>query len=383
MNTIKLCNKHSPSVIIVFFALLFFYLDISIPQEINEGELDCERCHTCKIPTAHQPCLISCPRDVMVHQKAKHDLNEAPDSMVLGILSDLYLPVHFNHQLHASMAEMDDSCGTCHHYSPAGHIPPCRECHEAGTGSTDLTKPSLKGAYHRQCLSCHREWSHDTNCIICHIPASDEILAAELKDSTNTVGISHPITTIPVTMIYQGSFEKGPIVTFQHREHIDMFGFRCVDCHREESCSNCHDIQKQPGHTLSEEELHQTCNSCHAGHTCTKCHDNKERPGFSHNNTGWPLGKYHEQLECWSCHTVGRQINRLNQRCVNCHADWNQKNFRHAITGLDLDEMHSQLDCTDCHAEQQYDQTPKCSDCHDDDRDAETVPPGVWEHPHQ
>jgi len=58
----------------------------------------------------------------MVHQAVKHDLSEAPDSMLLDELVDEYQAVHFNHMLHAEMAEMGGDCVTCHHYSPKGHI---------------------------------------------------------------------------------------------------------------------------------------------------------------------------------------------------------------------------------------------------------------------
>ncbi len=114
----------------------------------DDESLHCERCHTCDVPTAHQPCLVSCPRIQMVNQTTSHDLAEAPDTIVLDILADLYQPVYFAHELHATMAEMGDSCAICHHYSPPGHIPPCRECHDPESQSGDLAKPNLKGAYH-------------------------------------------------------------------------------------------------------------------------------------------------------------------------------------------------------------------------------------------
>lgn len=366
---------------LAFIVLLLPATSRGQSEKADSTKLDCSQCHTCKVPTAHRPCLTSCPRVRMVHQKGMHDLGEAPDSMVLDMLVDLYGPVHFNHELHASMAQMGDSCGTCHHYSPPGKIPPCRECHEAQGESHDLTKPNLKGAYHRQCLSCHREWSHDTKCIICHIPAENQILSAATPDPTDIVGRTHPAIVVPVTKVYKTPYDDGPIVTFQHKEHIDLFGFRCVDCHRQESCGNCHDIQKEHVWSRTQEETHAMCNDCHAEASCTKCHGMEERPGFSHNSTGWPLGRYHRQLDCWSCHPTGRRIGRLSRMCVNCHADWDQDSFRHAVTGLSLDEVHSQLDCEDCHADQRYDRDPVCSDCHDDGRTAESAPPGIRGHP--
>ncbi|MGB5138194.1 MAG: cytochrome c3 family protein, partial [Candidatus Zixiibacteriota bacterium] len=113
--------------------------------------VNCRQCHTCEVPTLREPCLVSCPRTQMVHQSANHALQDAPDSMLLSQLADLYQPVHFNHKVHASMAQMGTNCVTCHHYSPVGQIPPCRDCHSPLSESTDLKKPNLKGAYHRQC----------------------------------------------------------------------------------------------------------------------------------------------------------------------------------------------------------------------------------------
>lgn len=338
----------------------------------------CTECHTCDVPTRSEPCLKTCPRTGMVHQSVKHDLEEAPDTMVLDQLEDLYQPVNFNHKLHASMAQMGGDCVTCHHYSPKGHIPPCRECHGGEDNTADLARPTLMGAYHRQCLSCHREWSHDTKCIICHLPTpGKEMVSAGGFDSTDIIGISHPIITEPVKKVYDTPYEKAPIVTFQHKEHIDLFGFRCVDCHVQENCSYCHDIERPVEDAKTQEEVHAICNDCHIDDPCLKCHDTQERPGFSHNTTGWPLGNYHNELDCWACHPTGKKISKLSKMCKNCHRGWSTDNFQHAITGLKLDEIHSEMDCTDCHNEERYDKEPVCSDCHDDGRTAHTAPPGM------
>lgn len=339
--------------------------------------VDCKKCHTCNQPSLRDPCLVSCPRTETAHQTGTHVLRDAPDSMLLSQLADLYQPVHFNHKVHASMAQMGTDCATCHHFSPAGEIPPCRDCHSSSSESTDLKKPNLKGAYHRQCLSCHREWSHDTKCVLCHIPNAEGAMKAATEDPTDIIGKPHPIITEPIKKIYETPYPSAPIVTFQHKQHIDLFGFRCVDCHEKENCGNCHDLQQLTKVKKTQEQVHAVCNDCHKTDACTKCHDTKERPGFSHQKTGWPLNRFHQKLDCWACHPTGKKIARLSPTCANCHAGWNQDNFKHAVTGLRLDEVHSELDCTDCHAENKYDAAPKCDDCHDDGRTAKTMPPGV------
>ena len=338
---------------------------------------DCTECHTCGVPTARQPCLKACPRTTMVHQTSKHQLREAPGMMVLDQLADLYLPVEFNHKAHAGMAEMGLDCATCHHFSPAGVIPPCSDCHDASGSAADLSKPNLKGAYHRQCLACHREWSHDTKCLVCHAPSEQEKIATAPEDPTDIVGTVHPEIAVPPTRVFTTPYQAGPIVTFQHSEHVDLFGFQCTDCHRLESCANCHDLTETRRPERSQEEVHAICNDCHSQDACAKCHDTKERPGFSHNRTGFPLTGYHQQLDCWSCHPKAKRMKRIDSMCSSCHVKWNPETFRHQVTGLVLDEVHAAIDCDGCHPDHRYDAAPICDDCHDDGRTADSAPPGV------
>lgn len=342
----------------------------------EHGAIECRDCHTCEVPTLRNPCLKPCPSLAMVHTTSKHALSEAPDTIMLAEIADQFKPVRFNHKLHAEMAEMGQDCATCHHYSPPGRIPPCKECHGGETNPTNLRQPTLKGAYHRQCLSCHREWSHDTKCVICHVPADGKNVAAAAYDSTDIMGISHPVITAPTTKVYLTPYKSAPVVTFHHSEHIDLFDLRCVDCHKQENCSYCHDLQRPSRLAKTDEEVHAMCNSCHAQDACIKCHDTKERPGFSHAKTGWELSRYHQKLECRACHPTGKRISKINSECVACHGGWNQNNFKHTVTGMQLDEIHSMMDCSDCHIDLKYTNTPDCTNCHDDGRTAADVPPG-------
>lgn len=363
--------------------LALLLLGWSLPSSASQDapnpmdKIDCGACHTCEVPTSKNPCLKQCPTHTMTHIKTSHSLTEAPDSLLLKELEESYQPVHFNHKLHASMAEMKDSCGTCHHFSPPGVIPPCKECHENETNPKNLAQPGLKGAYHRQCLSCHREWSHDTKCVVCHLPVPGAKLSADVVDSTDILGRPHPVITVPAKKVYDTPYKQGSIVTFQHKEHIDLFGFRCVNCHEKENCGYCHDLQRPVGPRKTQEQVHAVCNDCHSSDACAKCHDTRERPGFSHNTTGWPLNPYHTSLDCWSCHPTGKRISKLSRMCVNCHGGWNQETFSHAVTGLKLDEVHAELDCNACHPDRKYESDPVCGDCHDDGRTAKTQPPGM------
>jgi len=302
--------------------------------------LDCQQCHTCESPTEHDPCLTKCPRLTMLSETGEHRLSEGPDKIVIDHIAKLYRPVQFDHKLHASMAEMGSDCATCHHYSPAGRVPPCKECHGGEANPENLRQPSLKGAYHRQCISCHREWSHDTRCVVCHMPIAGKEMSAPQYDTTDIIGTIHPVITVP------------------------------------ESCGKCHDLQKGPRPPKTEEEIHADCSDCHEDDNCSRCHAAKEKTSFSHASTGWPLNRYHEKLDCRACHPKGKKISKLNRQCNACHAGWNQENFRHAVTGLRLDEIHAELECADCHIDRKFDKKPDCTSCHDDDRTAEDAPPG-------
>ena len=351
---------------------------VSAHPELDHVDLDCSSCHSCEEPTIQDPCLKACPRHAAMQKTGQHQLSEAPDTIMLAEIADQFQPVRFNHKLHAEMAEMGQDCATCHHYSPEDEIPPCKECHGGEANPTNLRQPSLKGAYHRQCLSCHREWSHDTKCVVCHLPAEGSGVAAMGYDSTDIIGISHPVITEPEKKVYHTPYEEGPVVTFYHEEHIELFDLRCVDCHQEENCSYCHDLQKPAQLAKTQEEVHAMCNNCHLNDACSKCHDTKERPGFTHATTGWELGRYHQDLDCRACHPTGKRISRLSNDCVACHGGWNQENFDHAVTGLRLDELHQMMECEDCHVDLQFTQTPDCTACHDDGRTAEFAPPGDW-----
>lgn len=348
-------------------------------QDNMQGEADrapCRDCHICKFPTAKSPCLKQCVRSEKTIGK-KHVPAEGPDVAILDQIKEMYSAVRFDHKNHAEMVDMGQGCQHCHHYSPEGRIPPCRECHGKIASETEnLRKPGLKGAFHRQCMGCHREWSHATECVICHVPAEGEELAQDIRDNTDILGIAHPIITEPEVKVYYTPYERGPVVTFYHREHIDLFGLRCVDCHQKENCAYCHDLQKPATLTKSQEQIHAICSNCHGTHKCSKCHDRKEKPAFSHEDTGWPLNRFHARLNCRACHPTGKRISKLDNKCISCHGGWNQENFAHALVGLQLDAVHLEIDCGECHLEKEFQKKPDCAACHDDSRDYKKRPPG-------
>lgn len=104
------------------------------------------------------------------------DIKMGPDEVLINEIEKEYWPVQFSHRLHAEMTAMDRGCQDCHHFQEVGGITACKNCHPPHIADENLEQPGLKGAYHRQCLGCHQDWSHDTQCDICHIKKGQEIV---------------------------------------------------------------------------------------------------------------------------------------------------------------------------------------------------------------
>jgi hypothetical protein len=278
-----------------------------------------------------------------------------------------YGPVEFNHRLHAEMSAMSGGCGDCHHQSGGRPIGACKECHPVGEVK-DMLQPSLKAAYHRQCLNCHSAWSGVTSCEMCHVkkvvpgPATETALPKVMKVSRRFF----PEIEQPEKKVWHSSYDGGTIVTFFHRNHSDSYGINCATCHHAESCGSCH----RQGTTTqrvrhSEEALHAICNSCHAEMSCNQCHLKVEAQPFSHERTGWPLGRYHHRAACQSCHGDPHHFEKPSRVCNNCHSHWTPATFDHARTGLELSEVHRETDCAACHQQRVFDAVPTCTACHE------------------
>jgi hypothetical protein len=335
-------------------------------------DVRCDVCHDCAAPTAKEPCLRRCarPRD------APKPANGGPAIVVLDELADRYLPVPFDHQGHARMAEMTRGCTVCHHFTPEGQAyPACKTCHEVSSLRADIHKPGLKGAYHRQCLNCHREWSGDTRCEVCHLSKTgrgSKSNGGRTPSTDDIVGRMHPPIAEPETEFFRAN--SGPLsgtqIIFHHREHIHRFGLKCVECHHEDNCSRCH-RGGEPLETRQRtlEEHHQPCFRCHSQadrNPCERCHWSEGTPRlglFDHASTGWPLSRYHEVKSCRSCHAAVPFV-KPQRDCNSCHSGWSSSSFDHRVTGQALDDNHARLDCDACHVERRFDRPPTCDSCH-------------------
>lgn len=296
------------AVFVVIVAVLANSQEARMQEQVKD--LDCGQCHTCQTPTARDACLKPCYRHTALSQSGQHQIGEAPDSILLDAIAHDYVPILFDHKIHAEMAGMSNNCNTCHHYSPEGEIPPCRSCHPAESSPENMAQPDLKTAYHRQCLVCHSQWAHEAACDVCHRPPGGEGASSQYVKGTFAL----PTVKVPVAKTYRTSHDPAPVVTFQHVEHIELFEFECVDCHQHENCRYCHDQVNREGLTKSFDQVHSICSGCHdirqeAAHTgeCAECHDRQERAPQFHSIVGNTLPAYLKHEGCDGCHPDRRR----------------------------------------------------------------------------
>ncbi|MEN8191325.1 MAG: cytochrome c3 family protein [Bacteroidota bacterium] len=360
-------------LIIIFLSSTILYSQDNFKESHRFEKIDCQTCHKCKRPTAKDPCLLGCGRFELM-STFKYS-GKVPEEITIDKLEDLYMPVHFSHEAHADMSKMSGGCTQCHHNSTSNEVEPCSNCHNEERSREDVSIPDLKGAYHQQCMNCHREWSHETECSSCHLLKGEENKIIESIPSE-----MHKTITPPDRITFKTKSDEGSLVTLFHNQHVNDFGFECEDCHQDETCVKCHDIERLShreennelkifsAHGISEDEAHKSCSNCHdTEKNCQVCHNEKEGSPFDHKrSTGWELKVYHKDLNCKTCHGDKNQFTKLNSNCFACHKGWDTDNFKHKVTGLILDENHIELECEDCHHESNFSVAPVCDDCHDE-----------------
>lgn len=362
-------------LIIICFVLLLtnnFILGQTpkLPQHA-QMQVDCKTCHICDTPTKTDPCLIACPR--FKEEVIRHSPEEGPSDIIIDKFPktiDLYSPVNFSHRSHSEMSLMSGGCGSCHHYNPPGKIVSCETCHEVERTRTNISRPDLKAAYHRQCINCHSTWEEKVECVNCHTLNSQSTAKSvePIKESYR-----HPQIAIPEKIIYETDTDEGKLVTFFHNEHNSLFNLDCSTCHSQESCVNCHN--QKVDFSKAEKDIHERCSSCHdTENNCNKCHQNSESKPFNHKSkTGFALEDFHSKVACVSCHGKSSKFTGLNKNCVSCHKT-KDGIFNHRITGVILDEVHVDLECSDCHKNNNYKLKPVCNDCHDDYKYPNEIP---------
>ncbi len=133
---------------------------IGCHKEAEMGPTGCMECHVKRSTKTSSSERVS---KTVPAQGAPKDETE---TYTLSGLEKIYEPVIFSHSMHA---EISGECKSCHHHSPPGQTPSCGECHGAPFDPNNLNMPGLKGAYHLQCLGCHRDMdSGPVGCTECH-----------------------------------------------------------------------------------------------------------------------------------------------------------------------------------------------------------------------
>lgn len=346
------------------------------PMKVTAGDghsklpIECRNCHSCDFPTKRNPCLNDCPRNEII--TIDHKPEEGPEYVVLNQKGKDYGDVVFSHYIHAQMSDISMKCDGCHHYNTAGPIEKCSACHEENRKRTDISRPDLKGALHRQCFTCHRQWSHSNDCNYCHLPKAKDNISITNNKIKKLVGKSHPEYAAQPKIVYETNYKEGKLVTFYHDEHVNLFNLSCQSCHKSDKCTKCHDVDKtydKPRkHDLkgkSFEVVHQNCISCHKDNSCNKCHQDGIKERFDHKSTGFDLGKYHSKLACSKCHSKTNPMDKPSKNCLSCHKNFTSGKYNHDRTGFRLDDLHKDLDCDNCHKNNNFATSPGCSDCHD------------------
>ena len=272
-------------------------------------------------------------------------------------------------------------CTTCHLYSPTNKFhPTCKECHDPAVSQEQTKKPGLLGAYHRQCLNCHINWSKNTDCKVCH--RGDQHGPKFTRNTTPNPRIK--FCKEPEKIVFKTDYQSAPFVTFFHNDHTYRFRMDCNNCHQDQPCVSCHYQNKRPVPlgSISREMAESKCIHCHntmSEDNCVSCHRKEPlQERFNHNqDTRWALGVYHAEADCKKCHKQNQPKRKTASSCMACHKDWDTEKFDHEIAGLKLNEDHEDLDCYDCHLNKKFEQQPVCVECHDDNLSYPSHKPGT------
>lgn len=168
---------------------------------------DCAGCHvqrskpmenpaTCT--ACHQPItdlsakLLQQPQSVQNKEKEMAKLlADMPETVRIDALSEKYDPCLLPHRkiyqallkgmkgdglANGFHSSVQATCAACHHHSPAATLatpPKCASCHAlADKVETVKNRPTLKAAYHQQCMTCHESMKITkpvaTDCTGCH-----------------------------------------------------------------------------------------------------------------------------------------------------------------------------------------------------------------------
>jgi hypothetical protein len=167
----------------------------SFERKRQQGTTSCANCHmlpksqiTSEMQAEEKKMIAAMTLERRQAVTNTYDSGEIPETVVIKTMADKYEPVRLPHRkiVNTLFNKIKDNkltnyfhhekgtiCQGCHHNSPAAAKPPsCASCHGKPFNEKDPFKPGLKGAYHRQCMECHKAMDIvipvSTNCTACH-----------------------------------------------------------------------------------------------------------------------------------------------------------------------------------------------------------------------
>ncbi len=160
------------------------------------NDQSCKACHMSPFPAYVNPANDQETMDVALDLLQARDLktktfatDDIPENVTIGRLEDRFEPAAFPHgkvvkalidKTRTSKlagyfhSEKGTLCQGCHHNSPSAEKPPlCSSCHGETIEGADAFRPGLVGAYHQQCIGCHKtmgiEKPDSRDCNACHV----------------------------------------------------------------------------------------------------------------------------------------------------------------------------------------------------------------------
>jgi len=181
-------------------------------HESKKIDSQCSGCHQARKNGHTETSCFAChrsPEDETLYHQIKEDPanlfpKKLPSVLEINALENKYFPVQFPHEDHikklTDISQKDKLanyfhcnqmtiCMGCHHHSalyPAKSVPSCRLCHAINAPENE-NLPALQGAFHRQCIACHKEMKvGPTNCNNgCHLPKKSEAAGGMINPPTN------------------------------------------------------------------------------------------------------------------------------------------------------------------------------------------------------
>ena len=140
---------------------------IEYPHKLHLHILsDCASCHQID-PKIETPSCKNCHENPESIAPEKTVNKKIPEYFTFNKDSKIFEPVTFPHLNHY---EIIGDCKTCHHHhNQEDATPACKKCHNEAFDPDNIEKPGLKGAFHRKCMGCHKEYgSGPVVCVNCH-----------------------------------------------------------------------------------------------------------------------------------------------------------------------------------------------------------------------